>query len=382
MKPKLIIVQNKPTQFDAPLYAFLERKALFDLVIYYTETTQEINDPIDPEIGQAPQWDHLYSCNYVRRDFTTGELVKVVTLSNEIAALKPSLVILCGYFPLLHAKLAWLLKKKGVRIGLRSDNTIPHSNFNGIKGVIKRLSLPFWLKRYDTWHPVGTLARQYFEKTANTKKPTFLFPYNVDNDWFEVESSKHRSNRDAIRTEMGFSSKDFVVLGIMKWHDREDPLTLIDAFAKLKDRYTNTRLVVVGDGPLRNIVNAKAKILANSVFLPGYAPYSDLPKYYAISDVFVHPAVDECWGVSVNEAMACGVPVIASEGVGASTDLITEWETGAVYPNRDHNSLVEKLSRIMNHQELILKMSRAAKQRISHWSYEQTYRELLIAIEG
>jgi glycosyltransferase involved in cell wall biosynthesis len=382
MEQKLIIVQNKPTQFDAPLYAFVQRKSVFDLTVYYTETCHETDVSIDPEIGRAPQWDHLHSCKYVRKDLSAAKSINAVKVANEIAGYQPSLVILIGYFPPLHAKLAWLLKRRGVRIGLRSDNTIPHSSFKGVKGVIKNLFLPFWLKRYDTWHPVGTLARQYLEKTANTKKPTYLFPYNVDNDWFAVESSKHRRNRDAIRTEMGLSSHDFVVLGIMKWHNREDPLTLIDAFAKLKHRYPKARLVLVGDGPLRDNVSAKAKLLGNSIFLPGYAPYSDLPKYYAISDVFVHPAVDEPWGVSVNEAMACSVPVIAAEGVGAATDLITEWETGAVYPNRDIDLLTEKLSRLINDQEFLAKMSKAAKKRVSEWNYEQTSREMILAIEG
>ncbi len=250
-----------------------------------------------------------------------------------------------------------------------------------MKGVVKRLTLPFWLKQYDTWHPVGTLARQYFEKIAKKKKPTFLFPYNVDNDWFEVESTKHRLNRDVIRSEMGFSSRDFIVLGILKWNDREDPITLIDAFAKLNNQYPNSGLILVGDGPLYEAVYRKANFIGNSVFLPGYAPYSDLPKYYAISNVFVHPAINEPWGVSVNEAMACGIPVIASEGVGAGTDLITEWKTGAIFSNRDSNSLTEKLSQIVTNQELLFNMGKSAKQKISQWTYEQTYQELLMAIE-
>jgi len=379
MKPKLVIVERKPTQFDAPLYSYLSHRSAFSVTVFYTQT---YTDTIDPEIERIPQWDHLHSCHYARKDLGPAEATNARIIANEIAALRPDLVILGGYYPLLYAKIAWFIKRKGIRIGLRSDNTLLHSAFKGIKGAIKHLFLPFWLRQYDTWHPVGTLARQYLEEIANTKKPTYFFPYNVDNDWFLEESSRYRYERNVILTGMGFSPHDSIVLGVMKWHDREDPLTLLDAFATLKERHQNARLVLVGDGPLRNAVHAKVKNLHNSVFLPGYVPYSHLPKYFAVSDVFVHPAIDECWGVSVNEAMACGVPVITADGVGAAADLIAEGKTGAVYTNRDSGMLSRKLSELLNDKEHLAVMSANAKQMISEWSYKQTLRELLMALES
>ena len=379
MKPKLIIIEKKPTQFDVPLYDYLSRKASFNLMVYYTQTHIGTDDLFDPEIQRVPAWDHLGSCEYFRKDLKKDETVKAVV--DEIAGFHPDLVIFCGYFPVFHAKLAWLLKKKGCRIGLRSDNTMPHSNFSGVKGVVKKQILPSWLKLYDTWHPVGSLARQYLEKISAAKRPTYFFPYNVDNDWFARESTRHRQERDVLREKIGFSPDDRIVLGIMKWNDREDPLTLIDAFVWLRKRCQNARLILVGDGPLRDVVHAKTECLRKNIFLPGYISYSGLPKYYGISDVFVHPAVHECWGVSVNEAMACGLPVVAAGGVGSGTDLIVEGITGATYPNHDSESLFNKLMLMMKDHELLVAMGRAAQQKISGWSYEQTQREFERALE-
>jgi glycosyltransferase involved in cell wall biosynthesis len=377
--PKLIIVQHKPTQFDAPLFEYIERQTNLSLLVYYTATNSR-DWSVDAETGRKPEWDNLKYCIYQRRDLDAREVADAAGIAAEIAGHRPSLVIICGYTPLLYTKLALLLKIRGIRIGLRSDNTLRHSNFKGSKGLMKRLGLPFLLDLYDTWHPVGTLAKQYLQKMAIKERPVYLFPYNVDNDWFERESSKYIRQADAIRSSMGFSSNDFVVLGILKWNDREDPLTLIDAFALLRERQANARLIFVGDGPLRDKIHTKAEKLGASVCMPGYVPYSQLPKYYTISNIFVHPAPGEPWGVSVNEAMACGLPVIAAEGVGAGADLIVEGATGFIFPNCDSRGLCDKLLRLATDVKLLAGMSTAAKHKVSEWSYEHTCNEFLGAL--
>jgi len=282
----------------------------------------------------------------------------------------------------MHALLAILLKLRGIRIGLRTDGTLRHSRFVGIKGLVKRAVLPFWFRQYDTWHPVGTLARRYLEVMAGTSRPTFLFPYNVDNAWFMKNAGEWRGRRDQVRMGMGLLPTDFVILGVMKWHPREDPLTLIDAFRQVRLNHPAARLVLVGDGPLRDQVHARLDGLGVIVCLPGYVPYSDLPKYYAMADVFAHPAVGETWGVSVNEAMACGLPVVAAEGVGAGADLIVESKTGFVFPDHDSGRLAEILVRLISDPALTKRMGRQAREEIETWSYEQTYLEMARAVKA
>ena len=247
-------------------------------------------------------------------------------------------------------------------MGLRSDNTLPHSNFSGWKGLAKRVILPFWLSRYDTWHPVGTLARQYFEKMSFRKRPVFPFPYAVDVDWFEKQSADIRENKEAYRAEYGLASEHFVVLGIMKWHPREDPLTLLTAFAKMHQDHPKARLVLIGDGPLRDEVASLAEQIGKAVVLPGYQPYSSLPMFYGLSDVFVHPSIDEPWGVSIQEALACGLPVLLAEGVGSRFDLLEKAGNGWEFPDGDDGALLSRLVRLATQPEIRNRMSMAAAE--------------------
>lgn len=381
MKRRLIIVQDKATQFDVPFYAFATRQDLFDLTVFYSIEGHDQLGNTDPEIGRAPAWDHLGSCAYSVVDPVAGDAgATLARMTAAILAARPDLVILVGYYPPLHARLAWRLKRAGIRIGLRSDNTLDHSVFRGVKGGLKRLILPIGLRSYDTWHPVGTLARRYLESVAGCRHPTFLFPYNVDNDWLAAEAARFRGERDLHRAGLGWVPADLVILGVLKWNTREDPLTLIEGFARLHARRPLARLLLVGDGPLRETVRARVAGLGAAVHLPGYVPYSELPRYYVMSDVFVHPAVNEPWGVSVNEAMACGLPVVVARGVGAGTDLIREGETGFVFPNGDAETLSKHLRFLLDDGDARARMGQAAAALITAWNYAQTLQEMQRAL--
>jgi glycosyltransferase involved in cell wall biosynthesis len=378
---KLVVVQHKPTQFDVPFYTFATRANKFDLHVYYTYWHDAYAEGLDPEIGIAPIWDNLDPESYSKTYLSAGEIADPRRICKKIAGHWPDLVLLCGYTPLLHSRLAWLLKKNKVRIGLRSDNTLRHSSFRGLKGLAKRLVLPFWLRQYDTWHPVGTLAAEYLKKIAKTEKPVCYFPYSVDNAWFARQAAVYKQNQTELKSQIGFSENDFIVLGVMKWHRREDPLTLVEAVGKINKEKNRVKLILVGDGPLRSEVRQAAERIKDSVHFPGYLPYSELPKFYAISDVFVHPAVGEQWGVSVNEAMACGVPVIAAESVGSARDLISKGKTGDTFPAGDIDRLAESLLELYRSPKVAAAMGNAARKQVDKWSYGFSVNEMTKALD-
>jgi glycosyltransferase involved in cell wall biosynthesis len=275
------------------------------------------------------------------------------------------------------------LRRLGLSVGLRSDNTLQHSDFRGIKGLVKKLILPHWLRNYDCWHPVGTLAREYLEALAGPVRPCHAFPYNVDNQWFSLLAEESRRGRPAALAALGFPVDSLVVLGVMKWHQREDPLTLIDGFCAFAASEPRARLVLVGDGPMRPQVRTRLVGLDQLVHTPGYVSYSALPALYGLADIFVHPAPGEPWGVSVNEALACGVPVIASSGVGAGRDLIIEGSTGAVFPAGDGAALAACLHKLVRH--VSAEQRQACRDRVAGWGYDttiETFTRLLQSLEN
>jgi glycosyltransferase involved in cell wall biosynthesis len=140
-------------------------------------------------------------------------------------------------------------------------------------------------------------------------------------------------------------------------------------------------LVLIGEGPLRDEVQRQAGELGDAVVLPGYQPYSKLPQFYAISDVFVHPCIDEPWGVSVQEALACGLPVLVAEGVGARFDLLEDGVTGWTFANGDAAALTAKLDELALDGALRQRMSAAVNTHAHQMDYAYSLAQFSAAIE-
>jgi glycosyltransferase involved in cell wall biosynthesis len=159
-------------------------------------------------------------------------------------------------------------------------------------------------------------------------------------------------------------------------------MELLRGFELFHEGFPDSALIVVGAGPLRKEMEAyiAARGLSESVRLVGYARYSELPKWYAVSSVFVHPATREPWGVSVNEAMACGLPVVASSSVGSSYDLIQDGANGYRYPSGDFEALADRLVQIASRPDHGRALGECSQGLIKAWDFEATMKSLESAL--
>ncbi|WP_158218616.1 glycosyltransferase family 4 protein [Synechococcus sp. 1G10] len=340
------------------------------LVIYATPASPGAE--VDDELGFPPQWDHLAPQTYPCRTLEAAGPLAILRLAWQLRRCRPALVVICGYFPRSQLLLAVLLRLLGQRIGLRSDNTLSHTHFTGIRGRLRRLGVGWIQRLFHVWHPVGEQAQAYLRTLSGIERPSYRFAYAVDNDWFAWQSEAARADRASFLAQRQWPAEAFVVLGIMKWTHREDPLTLVFAFQQLLSQCPSARLILVGDGPLRVAVHEAIAPLGAAVHTPGYVAYSQLPIWYGRADVFVHPAPDEPWGVSVQEALACGLPVLAATGVGAAAEVITSGENGSVFTSGEAPELTALLAAMARDPEALAKQKPACQGAADHWHYRHT----------
>lgn len=370
---KIAFLVERPTQFEAPFYRFAARDLEHEFRVLFTG--RDVAEPVfDPELGKPVTWGI---------DLLGGYPHEVCPLENADAWLaerltseRCDLLIANGYTQPLYRLGARIAKRAGIATALRLDSVLWDASWS--RNLAKRILFATYMKRtYDLFLGVGSLTLDYLRAFGVPRERTGLFPYAVDVESFAERSRLSPEERAAFRERLGVPAEARVVLGLAKFNEREVPWDLLRAFARVQD--PDVWLVLAGDGPARPALESFARRLSRVRF-PGYVPYPDLPALYAASDLFVHPAREERWGVSVQEALACGLPVVASSRVGAGYDLIEVGSNGFVYPAGDPERLAHRIGEALAlDPERVIQRSAAI---LSRWDYAATWRNLLRAAES
>ena len=131
-------------------------------------------------------------------------------------------------------------------------------------------------------------------------------------------------------------------------------------------------LLFVGDGEMRDQLEASArdKRLAGVRFL-GFRNQTELPAFFDLADAFVLPSVHEPWGLIVNEVMAAGRAVVATDKVGCAVDLVRHGVNGYVFPAGDIAALSCALGELVAAPQRSRAMGEAGRAMIERWSFRE-----------
>jgi len=150
---------------------------------------------------------------------------------------------------------------------------------------------------------------------------------------------------------------------------------LLCAFAQVCASRSSAVLILVGDGSMRPAVEAAAKANA-SVKRLGRLDESDVVEALSAADVAVLPSTFEPWGLVINEAMACGLPVIASDRVGCRDDLVRHEETGLLFPGGSVRALRDAMEYFIAQPAERDRMAAQASRLIDDWTLENWARNI------
>lgn len=278
------------------------------------------------------------------------------------------------FFALAYAK---LFKKKFV---LWSGSTLLSRRVkNPIIDGLKRA----FIRNADTYISYGSLAKECLVHYGAKESKIVVSCNTVDVQWFAQRKAELDNHKEEIKIQRGFPQH--IVLFSGQLVKRKGLTTLLKAFEKIDNE--DLGLVVVGDGPERSKYEdfVRRKGLKNFYF-EGNQNREKLCEYYTIADIFVLPSFIEVWGLVVNEAMACELPVLCSSMAGAARDLVREGINGYTFDPHNSDELTDKLILLLNDEGLRKKMGEQSKKIISQFTPERyakdLYKALEIAFEG
>lgn len=344
---KLAIITTHPIQYNAPLFKLISERKKIEIKVFYT-WEQSQRKVYDEKFGREIKWDipllDGYEYTFVKntaRNQGSGHFRGVInpTLINEIKGWKADAILVYGWNHQSHFKAMRQFKGK-IPVYFRGDSILLDEKL-GLKMVLRRFWLKFVYRYIDYALYVGTNNKQYYLKHGIKKKQMFFAPHAIDNERFYDKNGEYVNKAKKWRENLGYTENDIVILFVGKFEQKKDPLILIEAAKKLPDY----QFLFVGNGELENNMKAQARGLKNVRFL-AFQNQSLMPVVYRLGNIFVLPSKgpNETWGLAVNEAMACSLPVLVSDKVGCAVDLVEPGKNGYIFKSRDVNDLQEKIS--------------------------------------
>ncbi len=163
---------------------------------------------------------------------------------------------------------------------------------------------------------------------------------------------------------------EFTILSVGRLEKVKGHKYLIEALSILKKGGRNIKFVLVGNGSERVNLERQAEKLAviDSVQFVGAIRHDDIPHYYHIADVFVMPSLSEGFGITAIEAMASGIPVIATS-VGSLAELVEDKKTGLLALPANASSLAQALRFILDNSKTADLLAREGVKKASGYSW-------------
>ena len=228
-----------------------------------------------------------------------------------------------------------------------------------------------WLRK-----PIVAYLRKFHNATACTMVPTKELKKTLSENGFlnlkvvsrGVDTSLfNMSKRDPdLRKAWGATDQSQVMISVGRMAPEKNLEQVLKTFEALKLLGTDLKLVMVGDGPLREQFQLKYP----EIIFPGMLVQSELAKYYASADLFVFPSQTETFGNVTLEALASGIPVLAFD-CAAARDWVQTGVNGWLVPENDPDGFARKAVEIFNTKNLLSQVTQSTRQQIVRLDWDQ-----------
>jgi len=372
---KLAIVSSHPIQYNAPLFKLLTARGKLSIKVFYTWGKEVMENKFDPGFGKIIHWDvpllEGYDYHFVKNtapDPGTHHFKGIINpgLNNEIIAWKPDAILIFGWSFHSHLKCLRYFHKK-IPVLFRGDSTLLDEKA-GIKKFLRRSFLKWVYSHVDFALYVGTNNKKYF--LAHGLQPAQLIyaPHAIDNDRFAGPDDVYQKDAAAVRKNEGIRQHDLVLLFAGKLEIKKNPLFLISVLNIVKDE--RLKVLFVGSGALLPLIK-KAAAADNRIIVMDFQNQQQMPVIYRVADLFILPSTGpaETWGLSLNEAMASGKAVAASDKTGGAADLIEEGINGLIIELKNISPLQNLLQKALNDKEVLKEMGRQSLLKIRAFTF-------------
>lgn len=361
--PKLVIVTEIIAPYRIPVFNALAQTQKVDLrVIFLAENDPGLRqwrvykDEIKFSYDVLPSWRwRLAGYNVLINRGVFGTLNRI----------KPDAVLCGGYNYLASWQTARWARGHRVPLLLWSESTAfdlrrGHRFVEFMKSRFLNLCTAFVVP--------GKSSLEYLQHLGISEQRIVVAPNAVDVALFGASADKARCAESEVRARRSLPLRYFLYVGRLV--QAKGVFDLVDAYSGLSHEIrTKVGLVFVGDGADRSeLMERASRIAPGEIQFAGFLHREDLPDFYALADALVLPTHSDPWGLVVNEAMSCGLPVIATSVTGCVADLLQDGWNGFVVSPENVSQLASAMARLAEDSALRFEMGSKSRKKIEAYS--------------
>lgn len=365
MSRRLVVLTEIIAPYRIPVFNALARHEGIDLhVVFLAESDPALRDwlvykdEIRFSYRVLPSW---------RGRFAGHNILLNRGLKEELQRAAPD-AILCGGYNYLASwqALRWARSNRVPFIVWVESTSGDFRSRNRVIEVLKRN----FVRDCSGFVVPGKSSFQYLMNYGTRERDIFTAPNAVDNELFALRASAVRQDDALHRRALQLPARFFLFVGRLV--REKGAFDLLEAYGKLTPEVRSAiGLVLVGEGAAHAELDRRAaRITPGQIQITGFVHRDQLAGYYALAESFVFPSHSDPWGLVVNEAMACGLPVIASEAAGCTADLVQDDWNGRVIRRGDVAQLGSAMEEIARDSEGRTLMGNHSRERILGYSPE------------
>ncbi|NJK39104.1 MAG: glycosyltransferase family 4 protein [Oscillatoriales cyanobacterium RM2_1_1] len=300
---------------------------------------QAITFPLETLLPAATTPDHIDR----RPDSSTAAAVLPVCLDK----IKPDILVIPGWgFPISRAALHWSKQHKIPAI-LMSESKWDDEPRTWWKELLKSW---LYVQKFDAALVGGNLHREYLIRLGFSRERIFLGYDVVDNDYFFEQAKTARKSPNEARQRCPQMPPRPYFLATTRLIPRKNILRLVQAYGSYFEQMGEQSwdLVICGSGVEQSQIEQTIQLyqLGDRIHLPGFVTYQQIGDWYGLANALIHPALQEQWGLVVNEACAAGLPILGSKTVGACYELVQPHKNGFLFDPESSSEITESLLKI------------------------------------
>ena len=350
--PKVLYLTNIPVPYREKMHEILAKEylAITYLVTYCAKT--------EPN----RQWkfkDGLYNKVYLKEQ-STSLVHNNFSIFKHLSTYNPDVIISTSFNPTMLYAFLWCVLKRRKFLPFNDGTLFSESKFSPIHKLVRKVVFKFSASFITT----GNGGIELYKSYGITRDKIFISHLCVENDLYRLSPPP---------------TKQYDLMFSGQLIERKMPFFFIEVASRLKQKLGTFKVLILGDGPLREKMLKKLNELKIDYHYPGFIQPDTIPDFYNKAKIFLFPTLSDPWGIVANEACASGVPVITCKNSGSADDLVIDGHNGYVLP-LDPEIWADSILKLLTNTNLLQQFSDNASRSVKDFNPKNSAKGIFDAV--